>query len=407
MTHDTPALERLRSANPVATVESLADEELLALARRCEGARRDIASAEVLGFQRTRASSSRHWVRGLAVAAAAFILVLAVVGLVGYWAPDSSPPAGSVVTTSVEPIAPPVLETEWQSRSDVLISDPLTWHTEGDTPMVATAYRPVAAPVEPAPVVVVFSEYCEGCASEPLARRIAEQGAVAFAPVWTIPEDFDHPPADYLGGTIFDRASCAVGFAQHYAEGLGGDPEDVTVIGSGGGEHPALWLALGHANTSRCEYPMTVLPARAVVGMGQYTMHMDYFDSVFARQPAVAQDAVDAYLNPETWSARPDLEVLVWMTDGTDERRDIETPIAEDSWIHARDTTGTLITDLADLGAFDDGVISYDDNALLLERRLTAGGVEVQVSYHPADTYTIPSPAMSVMLEMMGLEAIS
>lgn len=56
-----------------------------------------------------------------------------------------------------------------------------------------------------------------------------------------------------------------------------------------------------------------------------------------------------------------------------------------DSVVSLRDTTGTLVEDLRAVGALDDGIVDFYDNALLLEQRMLDDGIVMTTVRYPGD----------------------
>ena len=63
----------------------------------------------------------------------------------------------------------------------------------------------------------------------------------------------------------------------------------------------------------------------------------------------------------------------------------MENPPDEGSWVWIRETASLHVDDLAAVGAFDDGLIDWADNARLMELRMQAAGVDVR-----NEVYDIP-----------------
>lgn len=56
----------------------------------------------------------------------------------------------------------------------------------------------------------------------------------------------------------------------------------------------------------------------------------------------------------------------------------MENPPDEDSWVWIRETASPHVDDLAVVGAFDDELIDWADNARLMELRTKTAGVDVR-----------------------------
>lgn len=244
----------------------------------------------------------------------------------------------------------------------------------------------VLYPVEegPWPLVVVFPGVCDNCAAVTQSRIIAERGAVAVAPRYW------HPVAststEYLvGNKPNDRAACAVGYAQSIALDYGGIAHQTTIVGFSAGVHPAGWVGLGVADDGLCNEAISHLPVGLVVGDSQFIFQGTMWNAAFENEPDGAAETIDRYLNPDRWKISEDLIVFLWSTESDFSARPIENPPASESWVWSRDTTGTLIDDLREVGALDDGMVDLYDNALLLEKRMLDAGIQVTNIRYPDD----------------------
>ena len=175
----------------------------------------------------------------------------------------------------------------------------------------------------------------------------------------------------------FDRGACAVGFAQAHAAEYGGDPRRTTVVGSAGGDHQALWSALGLVRNDVCDDPILYQPTGLVAGSPQWLFELEYWDEAIVDPESNARDTLDRFWNPDRWHPATDLRVHLWSAPYAGNDRVIRDPIADDSWLRLRDTTGTLVDDLEALGAFRDGVIGHNDNAQLMYLRMRLAGIPV------------------------------
>lgn len=81
---------------------------------------------------------------------------------------------------------------------------------------------------------------------EPLARAVAEEGAVVYLPSWPVIDQVAELPAD--SDEPFRRQAeavvCALRFARRTAPEFGGDPDDLTLLGHSGGATAGARVAL-------------------------------------------------------------------------------------------------------------------------------------------------------------------
>ena len=75
--------------------------------------------------------------------------------------------------------------------------------------------------------------------------------------------------------------------------------------------------------------------------------------------------------------------MFLWATSWSGNSNEVDDPPAEGSWIWSRDPGADLIEDLAAVDAFDDGLITFGDNARLMRLRMAQAGIDV--SLHEID----------------------
>lgn len=380
MTDPYTALDRLRAANPVRTTRSLPEEELAAVVAACE---QRLAQERAPGAARSPVQvvdrvRRRPGLRPALVFGLAFVAVAVVVGVV-MLVPGAEEP---VIAPDVASTTAPTTTVPVRTVGGVSYVDHLVYYADAERTFETSVFFP-AKGSGPWPVAVVYSEFAVGDQERTLARQIAERGAVVFAPVWVDEGTGVQTPAEYLTGGMWDRAACAVGYAQSHAAQYGGDPRRTTLVGDAGGEHPAAWTALGFADTSACSEPILHAPTGLVAGESQWLFQQASFDQAFSGPDAAAVDVVDRFFNPERWQVPEDFSVFLWATAWTGNANSIDDPPAADSWIWTRDPDGDLVADLAAVGAFDDGLITFSDNSRLMELRMTLAGIDV--TYYESD----------------------
>ncbi|MGI9642411.1 MAG: hypothetical protein ACR2N9_06485 [Acidimicrobiia bacterium] len=397
MTNTNQALELLRAANPVASVEALDPTEVAAVVVECgervETERSGGAPGALRSPQRVVAPAKvRGILRPSAAFGVAFVVIFVAVVVAALVGRDAGSPADPVPDTTAvtsttltsTTATSPVVSTTVAVRTlgGVNIVDDLVYYSDGDTTLSMSVFYPSSGS-GPWPVAVAYHTHCEGCSAATLARELAGRGAVVFAPDW-VPSS--ETAEEYVDGMLFDRAACAVGAAHARAEEFGGDPRATTIIGQGGGEHPAAWVALGITRNRPCDEPVQYQPIGLVVGNPQFVFQQAFWDPAFADPTSNARDTIDRFLNVERWRTSDDLSVLSLATQYTGNSREVSLD-GSDAWLADRDTTGTLVDDLAAVAAFDDEVILFEDNARLFDRRLRQAGVNSSVMVDERSTW--------------------
>ena len=104
-------------------------------------------------------------------------------------------------------------------------------------------------------------------------------------------------------------------------------------------------------------------------------------------------------IEPSGWQADPALRIRLWAAaDGTAPRL-LDVNAGEVDWLTARDGDGSIRSELAEIGALDDGSIDYVDSAALLERRAAAAGFDVELEIFPGGhTTNDKAPAIARQL---------
>lgn len=374
------ALDRLRRANLLPPNAKL-DDELAATVAECErriAAERGIDASESRyageALRPTYGFRSR-W-RPALVFSLAFVAVIAVAGVFALFN-DS----GGVVLES--DVANTVARPEPSGTiGNVAYVDDLVYYEDEERTLETSVFFPIEGE-GPFPVVVLYDLHQLGSQDRELSRRIADRGAVVFAPVWVDVVGPSLTVSDYIGAGMWNRAACAVGHAQAQAEAYGGDPAQTTVMGAAGGEHPAAWVTLGLADIGDCAEPVRFQPTGLVAGQSQWLFQEPQFDDAFDSEDAGAIDTVDRLFNPAHWEYSEQLTVFLWATAWPGNSAAIDDPPAEDSWIWSRDPDGDIVEDLGEVDAFADGVITFSDNARLMNLRMMQAGIDV--SYYESD----------------------
>ena len=391
------ALDRLRHANLLPPSAVLDDEELAASVAECErrvAVERGNATPETPRteeYLRPVPGSRPRWRPALVFSVAVASLVVLVGAVALLTGSDSLVLEPDVANTS-----PP---TTSGIVGSVAYVDGLVYYEDADRTLQTSVFFPAEGD-GPWPVVVVFHEYQRRGQERALSRRIAERGAVAFAPVWV--DEYARSASEYLTGTMWERAACAVGYAQAQADSYGGDPVRTAVVGDGGGEHPAAWVALGLADTRDCADPIRFQPTGFAAGSSQWFFQQRQFDSAFTAEDSVAVDTVDRFFNPSRWSPAQDLSVFLWATAFSGNSNEIDDPPSADSWIWTRDPDGDIVEDLAAVEAFDDGLLTFSDNSRLMELRMLQAGIDVSYYESDANGYSLDDNAFESIWQLMA-----
>lgn len=383
MTDPQTALDRLRRANPVRHTETLDSDELGAVVTECkrrvdEARRGGGMTDETQSVPPVPVAPPPSRLRPAFVFAFAFAAVLIVVGAIALFGGAEQPAVAPkpTSTTAVSTTTPP------QVVGGVASLDHFVYYSDAERTLETSVFFP-AEGSGPWPVAIVYGEFELNGQGRGLARQIAERGAVVFAPTWVDEGQGMRVAAEYLTGGMWDRAACAVGYAQAHAASFGGDTTRTAVVGAAGGDHPAAWVALGLADTSACAEPISSQLTGLVAGESQWLFQEAIFDPAFAQPDAPAVDTVDRFFNPEQWRIPEELSVFLWATAWTGNSNTIDDPPAEDSWIWTRDPSGAIVEDLAAVDAFEDGLITFSDNSRLMNLRMTRAGIDV--TYYESD----------------------
>ncbi len=259
------------------------------------------------------------------------------------------------------------------TTAEILVAEDVVYHADDDGDWTMDVFYPSAA--GPWPLVVVYHGMTTTAAAA-TARQIAGRGAVAVAPQWLKATPPRLTGEVYIDGALLDRAACAATEAQRIASDYGGDSSNTNVAGYSAGVHPAAWIGLGVVRNDVCRTALVHTPVGVILGDNQFIFFDATWDDSLADPDSVGADTLDRFVNPERWNVADDVAVYLW-TSGYRYGRVIENPPTADSWLLDRDTTGTLIDDLASVGAFDDEWIGWMDNAHLMELRLSASGIDV------------------------------
>ena len=152
-----------------------------------------------------------------------------------------------------------------------------------------------------------------------------------------------------------------------------------TIDGYSGGAMAAAWVGLGQADDSGCEDQIVELPVGLVLGESQFLFHNQRWDPYFESGDPEPVATLDGLINPDSWEISPDLRVGLWSAASPlGETRAIDNPPDEESWIWLRDGASPFVDDFVALGALDDNLIDWSDNADLMALRMEQSGVDVR-----------------------------
>jgi dienelactone hydrolase len=300
------------------------------------------------------------------LAAAAAVLALAGVTALGGCSgttpePSATQPSGQSSPTSIEMKAPMAKDLVYQTGS-----------TERTKPVLDVWTLPEG---EGRPVVVMFHGGLDGGVNkrylDPLARRVALQGAVVFVPnLWaTVGENAGEALA--AARTWRDGAACAVAYAVAHANEYGGDANTLVIFGhSSGGTIAETVATRGKHDASGCAVDPTTFDVDGLVA----------WDS----DPLLAGDSGP----DENWpDGLPDVlaEATAWrwlatskrfnvdLVNGEQAAKDMVRPVPDETgdWLARRDPTGAFRQQLQTLGALDDSALGIREESDLLEAQMT------------------------------------
>lgn len=242
----------------------------------------------------------------------------------------------------------------------------------------------------PWPVVVAFhgldSRGKNSQATVSVAEAAANEGMLVFAPSWIV---WDPPPFPFTIATFegwIGVTNCAVAFAQQTAVELGGDPANTVLYGFSGGAGAALIAGVQPTVTpvEGCATEASPTPANGLVlGDGVYFVHNEDFDTAFDSDLAAMQEQVAALVDPTNWPEGWNASLRLWVAEEGTNPRTFSDPSDEEGWLALRDPTGSIRSDLEQLGQLDDGVISTVDAGELLALRAREAGFDATLDSYP------------------------
>lgn len=306
---------------------------------------------------------------GVVVAAAVFVVAASCGGS----------DEGETGATAVDPTPTAAVVADDETTFEVKEDADLVYLTDDFGDWTLRVFYPDAEGPWPLVVTIPWSQSV-AYAGEEIARR----GAVAVvADSWARPEASTSDPALILYGEM-DRAACVVGWAQAHASDYGANAAATTVNGYSGGAMPAGWVGLGLADDGACPDQIVEPPIGLVLGESQFLYHHQRWDPFFESGDPEPVATLDGLINPDQWTIAPDLRVGLWSAaQPIGETRAIENPPADDSWIWLRDRASPFMDDFVAIGALDDNLIDWSDNADLMALRMKQAGVEVRNEVYP------------------------
>jgi acetyl esterase/lipase len=280
----------------------------------------------------------------------------------------SSTRAKSVVTTGAQPVA-----TAEEPADEVVVVEDVVYRSGEEEAWSLDVYHSTAR--QDGPVVVLY--HGGGVdksfpAYPPLARDLAEQGAVVFVANWNdrLSDDVDGFVAGY------SAAACAVSYALVHADDYGTSHRGLVVTGHSGGADIALstgglW-SIGPADD--CVEAMAPFTAtRFVLWDGDWLMG----DPIWNRYEEDLQPELMLATRP--WTRLEDTPrvpvVLATSSRTPDQLRRCDIADASSSfWV--RDPDGSLWDRLERMGAFDDGCIDNGEGQELLAVTMAEHGFD-------------------------------
>jgi acetyl esterase/lipase len=212
----------------------------------------------------------------------------------------------------------------------------------------------------------------------PLApMKVAQRGAVVFAPVWW--RDVGIGPAQVAnqGDAKQFQATCleqfgeiaaAVRFARATAGRYGGDSENVTLFGLSGGANLAVPVALGGAPASKG----ALAGAGSSIPESLVILDPDYLaaDPVWGDLVSIDPSFM-AVWSPFGYLGHPvNVPITVICSGDPGLSRELGDPWAKDSWLAVRDPSGDIRRGLEKLGALSGDLYTNESAGQLFTERL-------------------------------------
>jgi hypothetical protein len=227
----------------------------------------------------------------------------------------------------------------------------------------------------------------------PSPAKVAQRGAVVFAPAWLPDSNNDFmgfAPEELrarIAGATSDVAA-AVRFARATATQCGGDSENVTLYGYSAGANHAAMEAFGDAPASEgaLKGVGSALPESLVLYDPDILICAVWmpWDEVLARDPGMMQ-----FETPWHLLGQPvDFPITIIASGDPELSRDLGDMWAEDSWMAVRDPTGDIRRALEKLGA---RVFDTETSFQVLADFLKAAGDEVTYITLSDSTHSRPS----------------
>ena len=210
------------------------------------------------------------------------------------------------------------------------------------------------------------------------AAKAVQRGAVVFVPEWGRSDlgFLDFTPEQLramLVGQIGDAAA-AVRYARATAARYGGDPQNLTLFGYGGGAMTAVVEAFSGASPSEgaLEGAGSAIPDSLVIFDPDYLLAEPSapWDELLA-----ADSGVMELLTPWAYLGRHvDFPITVIGSGDPELVRELGDPWAEDSWLAVRDPSGGIRRGLEKLGALSGNLYTQVSIEQLFVDRLKADG---------------------------------
>ena len=227
----------------------------------------------------------------------------------------------------------------------------------------------------------------------PQPAKVAQRGAVVFAPVW-----FPDSNNDFMGfapeelrariaGATSDVAA-AVRFARAAAVKYGGDPENLTLYGYSAGANHAVMEAFSDAPASEgaLKGAGSTLPESLVLYDPDILICAVWmpWDEVLARDPSMMQLETPWHLLGQP----VDFPITIIASGDPECSRELGDPWAEDSWMAVRDPSGDIRRGFEKLGA---RVVDTETSFQVLADFLKAAGDKVTYITLSDSTHSGPS----------------
>lgn len=339
------------------------------------------------------------------------VMALALVigmALVGCATADDRPattstPSTSAPTTETTPTTPTTTVTTATTTTtapdEIVVSRNVPYVTTGDSgDLTVDIYAPASG--GPWPVLVAYHGGVgpDKAAVAGLARRLAEAGAVVFAPEWR-----GLPFSAASMEALLSESACSLWFAARHAADHGGDPTDLSVFGISAGAAKAAAVTLYPSTEHEgCVVPAADVEVRhLILHEGGFGFHPGY-DDIFRDNPGLFDaTTVWSHLGSPTTT---EIHLLA------DERTVADTWY--DATTYIRPPTGGIedamtirgpgfFNDAVRLGLLDDDEVNIAEISVILEDHMLAAGHDVTLTWFDDGSHAITGSVIGYTVDVV------